>query len=281
MPKFVVVTTFNAKGYGQYAQKFLRTFISHWPKEVNLWVYTENCKISEIAPNLKVLDLHEVSPAIVKFKDKWKNEPKANGDVSRDPIRSKRRDAGKGFKWDAIRFSHKVYSIFHCAATTDAEILIWMDADMICHSPIAMDQLNHLIPEQKDLCYLGRDGKYPECGLYSLNLSHYAIKLFLAEFQRMYDQAEQGIFLLEEWHDSFVFEEVRKKFPNLNLLNWSAGLSDIRPNRFNSQGEGHPLINSDWGAYLDHLKGTRKIRGKSNEIDLKVNRTEAYWTNNV
>jgi hypothetical protein len=281
MPKYVVVTTFNAKGYDQYAQKFLKTFINHWPKEIIINIYTEECVIYEVAPNFKVYDLHKVSLDIVKFKEKWKNDPKANGDVRNDPIRSRRKDAGKGFKWDAIRFCHKVYSIFHCAATTDAEILIWMDADMICHSPISLDTINSLIPKHKDLCYLGRDGKYPECGLYSLNLSHNLVKLFLKEFKRMYDEAENGIFQLDEWHDSFVFEEVRKKFPNLELLNWSKELTDIKPNKFNSQGEGHPLINTQWGAYLDHLKGSRKISGKSNLLDLKVQRKELYWTNNV
>ena len=42
-------------------------------------------------------------------------------------------------------------------------------------------------------------------------------------------------------------------------------------------GEGHPLINSEWGAWLDHLKGARKDLGRSKRVDLKVPRTEAYW----
>lgn len=278
MPKYGFVTTFHAKGYEQYAQKFIKTFIDNWPKEISLYVYTENCQICESAENIIVRDLHSVSDDLVRFKNKWKSVPKANGDVSLDPIRSKRRDAGKGFKWDAVRFAHKVYSIFHCAKNTDVDILVWIDADMICHSPITTNEINRLIPFHKDLCYLGRDGKYPECGLYALNLQSNSILKFLLEFQRMYDDADNGIFTLDEWHDSFVFEEVRKKFPNLNTLNWSANLPDIRPNKNNSKGEGHPLINSDWGAYLDHLKGSRKKQGKSLQTDLKVTRNEKYWT---
>jgi hypothetical protein len=54
----------------------------------------------------------------------------------------------------------------------------------------------------------------------------------------------------------------------LRELNWSQDI--IR-------GEGHPLINSEWGAYLDHLKGDRKELGRSKDDDLKVKRTEAYW----
>jgi len=278
MSKFVVVTTFNAKGYEQYAQKFIKTFLASWPVEVRLLVYAENCTVHETAPNLTVFDLMKVSKEIVNFKNKWMNVPKANGDVSKDPVRSKRPDAGKGFKWDAVRFSHKVYSIFHAARENTEDTLIWMDADMVCHSPISIFDLQRLIPGEKDLCYLGRDGKYPECGLYSMNLKSITVKNFLTEFQRVYDEAEQGIFLLDEWHDSFVFEDVLNRFQNINKLNWSASLGDLRPSKKNSKGEGHPLINSEWGAYLDHLKGSRKNTGKSLITDLVVTRNESYWS---
>jgi hypothetical protein len=102
---------------------------------------------------------------------------------------------------------------------------------------------------------------------------------FLKEFQRVYDDPESqgGIFTMAEWHDSFVFDEVRKKIPNLNQHSWSASLTDLRPRPGMSMGEGHPLINCEWGAYLDHLKGGRKQLGKSKRDDLKVQRTEPYW----
>jgi hypothetical protein len=130
-----------------------------------------------------------------------------------------------------------------------------------------MEQITKLIPADKELCFLGREGKYTECGLYAMNLRSSMITRFLENFQQMYDHAEQGIFTLDEWHDSFVFDAVRR---NLALveLNWSKGI--IR-------GEGHPLINSEWGAYLDHLKGDRKSLGRSKPSDLKIIRTEPYW----
>ena len=85
----------------------------------------------------------------------------------------------------------------------------------------------------------------------------------------MYDCAELGIFTLEEWHDSFVFDAVRRNVV-LNELDWSSNIVT---------GEGHPLINTEWGAYLDHLKGARKDLGRSHSKDLLVNRTEPYWMN--
>lgn len=275
--KYTVVTTFHQAGYEQYGRRMIETFLKNWPTEVNLYVYAENCHVSESASNLIVKNLHEASPDLVKFKETWKNVPKANGDVSNDPIRSRRKDSGKGFKWHAVRFAHKVYSIFACARETDTDILIWMDADTICHSPISINDLNRMIPDNKDLCYLGRKGKYSECGLYSLNLKTEQTKMFLMEFQRMYDKAEAGIFQLEEWHDSFVFDAVKDRMPFLKKLDWAEKLYDIRPRPGSSMGEGHPLINSEWGAWLDHLKGNRKHLGKSKREDLKIQRSEAYW----
>ena len=265
--KYAVVTTFHEKGLQEYGQRMIDTFCKNWPKEVILNIYPELCDpIVKNHDHVKLTRLEEVEE-LMTFKNTWKNVPKANGDVSADPVRSKRKDAGKGFKWDAIRFAHKVYAIFHCARHIDADILIWMDADTICHSPITVETIRRLIPVDKDLCFLGRKGKFSECGLYSMNLRSSAVQLFLEKFEWMYNYAEQGIFTLEEWHDSFVFDAVRKKV-KLNEFDWSSHLIT---------GEGHPLINSEWGAYLDHLKGGRKKLGRSKSEDLKIRRRESYW----
>jgi hypothetical protein len=275
--KIAVVTTFHEEGLKKYAQRMIDTFCQNWPKDITLYLYAEKC-VPRIPDHNQVVlrDLDSVKE-LVNFKNQWKGVPKANGDVSKDPVRSKRKDAGKGFKWHAVRFAHKVYAIFDCARNTDADILIWMDADTVCHSPITMLDVQQLIPNEMDLCYLGRKGKYSECGLYSLNLKTDQTRMFLYEFQRMYDRAESGIFLLDEWHDSFVFDRVREKFPFLKQLDWAADLNDLRSNPRMSAGEGHPLINSRWGAYLDHLKGNRKDTGRSDLKDLKIKRTEDYW----
>ena len=267
--KYAVVTTFNDKGLKAYGQRMIDSFCKNWPKEVTLHLYPEDT--NPAVPDhtqITLTDMRTSVPDLMAFKDKWKNVPHANGDISSFPRLAARKDSHKPFKWDAVRFAHKVYAIFHCAKTTDADILIWMDADTVCHSPITLEQMENLIPNNYDLCYLGRQGKYSECGLYSLNLRSEMTRNFLNEFQRMYDRAEAGIFLLDEWHDSFVFDAVRVKFPFLEQLNWSEGIIT---------GEGHPLINSAWGAYLDHLKGDRKMLGKSKRSDLKINRTEDYW----
>lgn len=258
--KYTIVTTFNAEGYKTYGSRMIDTFIQTWPRDIPLKVYAESCKISQTASNLEVLDLEAVSADLVAFKNRWRNVPKANGDIGPGSER-------KAFKWQAVRFAHKVYSIFHAAKTHNTEWLIWMDADMVCHSPITLDRVAKFFPDDREICYAGRSNKFTECGLYGLHLTSNAVQEFLKEFQRMYDDAENGIFTLSEWHDSYVFDNVKSR-SNLAELNWSAGLIN---------GEGHPLINCDWGAYIDHLKGKRKSDGRSKLKDLVVPRKEKYW----
>jgi hypothetical protein len=271
--KFVAVTTFHQSGLAEYGQKFIDSFIKNIP--IELMVYAENCVPYVHANNtnkIHVYDLHTESPELVAFKRKYLSDPRANGQGPK----ADRPDATKKFKWDAIRFSHKVYAIFAAAKRTDADVLIWMDADIFCHSNMPRNFLNTFIPEETDIGFLGRTGKYSECGFYSMNLRSPAVQEFLTKFQKMWDDAENGIFTLTEWHDSYVFDVVRKSM-TLKECNWSEQLVDIRPNPKNSKGEGHPLINCELGAYLDHLKGDRKSAGKSYRADLAVTRKELYW----
>jgi hypothetical protein len=149
--KIAVVTTFHEAGLKEYAQYMIDTFCKNWPTEVTLHIYPEKCNPAiKNHDHVTLTDLDSVAN-LTTFKEKWKNVPKANGDVANDPVRSKRKDAGKGFKWNAVRFAHKVYAITDCAKTTEADILIWMDADTICHSPITLERLRQLIPADKDL----------------------------------------------------------------------------------------------------------------------------------
>jgi hypothetical protein len=258
--KYTVCTTFNQAGYEEYGRRMIETFLATWPREVKLKVYAESVAVPHRADNLEVIDLESASAELVAFKTRWRDVPKANGDIGPGSER-------KAFKWQAVRFSHKVYAIFHAARTCGTEWLIWMDGDMVCHSAVSLAQLDRFFPNDRDLCYAGRSNKFTECGLYGMHLTEPETQRFLAEFQRMYDDAENGIFTLSEWHDSFVFDAVRVKFA-LRELNWSAGLIN---------GEGHPLINCEWGAYIDHLKGKRKGQGRSKLKDLVVPRRESYW----
>jgi len=94
---------------------------------------------------------------------------------------------------------------------------------------------------------------------------------FFNEFERMYEDAENGIFKEKEWHDSYIFDVVRK---------WHESKFGVKNNDYAKgliKGEGHPIINTELGAYIDHMKGTRKDAGRSKASDLKIKRTEEHW----
>ena len=268
--KIAVVSTFHRKGYDHYARRMIQTFLQTWPSDIILYVYPEDHTVDESAPNLVVRDLHTSCPDLVAFKQRWSNDPKARGEVATGPVDAKGKAPGLGFRWDAIRFSHKVYSVCHAAANTDADVLFWMDADMVCHSPITHEFIDRMAAPGVGLGFLGRANKFTECGLYSMNLRDSATQEFLVEFKKAYDTGR--LFSFKEYNDCWVFDEVRKevkhKNPNWVWNDWCGG---------RITGEGHPLVNSDWGAYLDHLKGNRKNTGKSLAKDFLKPRTEEYW----
>lgn len=273
-----VVTTFHQEGMEVYGQRFIDSFAKNVDPNVRLIVYAEDCAPINPAPDrIKILNAKVELSKLNKFKATWKDVPKANGKC---PFPEKRpRDHHKEFKWHAIRFANKVYAVFDAAEKSDADWVVWLDADTYVHSPISKEQFNNLLLPEHWITYVGR-GKgsqtWPECGFYGLNLKHDSARIFLKEFERFYEDADNGIFTLDEWHDSYVFghilDNMRSTHPN-----WYDYSSDLYLKEAKTGGGGHPFINCILGTWFDHMKGGRKNQGKSQKKDLMVNRPEDYW----
>ena len=278
MSTITVVTTFHKPGLDLYGQRYINSFAKRVDKRIKLIVYAEDCIPENPDPDqITILDQQTSLPKLMQFKNTWKDVPKANG-IPPDEIKHKRKDWNKDFKWHAVRFANKVYAVFDACARRTATWVVWMDADSFIHSDWSYNNFKRLLPENKYITYVGR-GKgsqtWPECGFYGLNMNHPVCHSFLEEFERMYEDAEGGIFTLEEWHDSFVFGEVLKKFKDFDAAyDYSA---DMYMREAKTGGGGHPLINTELGKYMDHMKGDRKSEGKSKKSDIMVNRTEGYW----
>ena len=279
MTDITVVTTFHKPGLEQYGQRFLDSFAQRVDKKIKLLVYAESCQpINPDPDQIKIFDQFESLPKLNQFKSTWGNVPKANG-IPPEDIKARRpRDWHKEFKWHAIRFANKVYAVFD-ACQRSQDWCVWMDADTFVHSDWRYDDFRKQLPDDVWLTYVGR-GKgsqtWPECGFYGMNLRDPVCKLFLEEFERMYEDAENGIFKLEEWHDSYVFGDIlaRYKARDPNVLDYSA---EMYLKEAKTGGGGHPLINGVLGTWLDHMKGVRKQEGRSRARDIMVNRSESYW----
>jgi len=262
-----------------YGQKFITSFEENVDKRIQLYVYAEDCSpVVKDPTQVLVFNAKEALPKLNAFKEKWGNVPKANG-IPPEDIKARRpRDHHKAFKWDAVRFANKVYAVFD-ACEKSYDWCVWMDADTVVHSKWSYEQFKNLLPEDKWLTYVGR-GKgsqtWPECGFYGMNLNDKTCQKFLKEFERVYEDAEAGIFKLEEWHDSFVFGDLLNKIKERdpNVLDYSA---EMYLKEAKTGGGGHPLINTVLGTWIDHMKGDRKNTGKSLAKDLMVQRNEQYW----
>ena len=283
LKSIAVLTTFHKEGYDLYGKRFLESWCDKVDNKIALMVYAENCAPPVNEDHYFLYFSETELTKLNEFKQRWKDDPKANG-IPPDDIKARRpRDWHKKFKWDAVRFANKTYAVFEAARRwqkmRDGEWLCWLDADTYVHSPLTHEQLSELLPADKWLTYVGR-GKgsqtWPECGFYGMNIKHPTCQKFLEEFERYYDDANNGIFTLEEWHDSFVFGHLLNKFKEQdpNVLDYSA---EMYLREAKTGGGGHPLINGPLGKYFDHMKGGRKEKGKSERKDIMVNRTEAYW----
>jgi len=277
MSDITVITTFHKPGLEKYAQRFLNSFSDQVDKRIKLVVYAEDCNpINPDTDQITVLDAKEALPKLSAFKEKWKNDPKANGIPPDDIKRRRPRDWNKAFKWDAVRFANKTYAVFDACEHSKGWV-VWMDADSYIHSPWSYKDFIALLPNNAYVTYVGRgrgSQTWPECGFYGMNLNHPTCHEFLKDFEQMYEDADNGIFTLEEWHDSYVFGEILKKYKDFPSHDYSA---DMYMREAKTGGGGHPLINGPLGKFMDHMKGGRKDQGKSKPSDIMVKRQEAYW----
>jgi hypothetical protein len=253
----------------------LESHIKFWPDDVKLYAYHEGKEPKLKNNKIVYVNIENVNPELVKFKQRHKNDPVANGEIQeipggvrRDPTAGKN-DKGKGsYLWDAVRFSHKTFAVDHAIKTIDADYILWLDADTYTFRKITTEFVVGLLPNNKLVNFLGRGNKYPECGWVCYNKRHPKITEFMKYWTNLY--INDTIFKELEWHDSYLFWQCVQRIVPEHGVDIGKGAG----------AEGHHVfINSVLGGYIDHMKGKRKILGKSSRSDLRGNRDEDYWKN--
>ena len=189
--KIKVITSYKPGTWNDYTKRSVMSVLEHWPKEVNVCVYHE-AQPQDLFSNTRVewIDLHHAQPELLKFKNKHKDDPVANGELKEIPggvrrVGSGQSVGGKGsFQWNAVRFANKVFCVTHAIKNSQGyDYLIWLDADTYTFRPMPEEFLFELLPRDTMLTYLGREnpdlndgGKDPECGFVGYNLNHSEIQ---------------------------------------------------------------------------------------------------------
>ena len=254
---FSAVTTFNLEKH-KYGIEMINSFFANWPDEVKLTAYIENASPIDdalVKNKIVIKEFHENIPEYRLFKKKFKEKEKYTDD----------------FRFNVFRFAHKVYAISKALKDVKTKYLIWLDSDIKTHKKIPISFLHSLVDDTRYLSYLGRENisikhlNYSECGFLVFNTEHFIHSQFWRDMMQMYDGGK--LFQEKEWHDSYIFDVVRKNLEiNSNIKNINIsdmGLVDIKS-------EDHVFVASVLGKFMDHKKGNRKHNKWSNELLYRI-----------
>lgn len=248
---FHVVTTCNRAGWEQTGRRMAKSFLERWP--VPLTIYAE-----DFEPDVDGLTVR----AMPKWLDYFKRSNSTIG------ARCGMTRNGYDFRFDGVKFSHKVAALTDFAIPIIAGIVTWIDADTFTHSDVSEDWLEGLFPGKGYIAWLDRVNTFPECGFVMYRASHPYHRNFMESFRRTYESGE--VFKLKETHDSFVLQHLVQCKMNVGKIEPPVSLSG-------DNGWHHPFVNGPLGSRLDHMKGPRKTEGRSRPLDLRNPRLEPYW----
>lgn len=225
--KVDVISTFSPAYYDTIAKFFVKSCIEHLSDSVNLKLYVDDLNIPT-GRNFQLFDLEKTVPDLKEFKERNKNR-------SQD-----------GWRSAAITFSHKVYATWHAAKNTDADILVWLDADTELLTRIDKEYFTKFLPLNLDIGYLGRNS-ITETGFIVFNLKNSNTHNFLDVYKDLYDSDK--LFDHKQWHDGYIFDRVREDLEGKGVLNTqNISPAGIKKSHFNNLHKG----------FIMHHKGDDK-----------------------
>lgn len=248
-----VVTTMNLNGWIQGGERMVGSFRANWPEDVELVIYAEGFGLPD-DPLVRKL------PAwLDEFKKRHATNPRVNGQTL-----SRRYD----FRFDAVKFSHKVAALTDAALSQSEGIMIWLDADTFTHAPVTKEWLHSLFPQPSYVAWLDRENCYPECGFVMFRCDHRSHIRVMEAFRDLY--VTDQLFRYGEWHDSYLLQGLILGMVKDGSIEPPVSLSGDKK-------WSHPFVNGPLGACMDHMKGDRKRRGRSDRRDMRFQRSEPYW----
>ena len=267
--KIAIVTTFSNKDFDRYPKAMIQSIAAYWPQEVDLFVQLDEEPESDnirqkIVESLEEIGIERVVNISMSFSDAQKEFLARNKNNPKVPESS-------NYRFQYVKFSYKVFALKSAlgyALANEYTHLIWVDADVITKKKIKMEDIEKLLPTKEDgVSYLGRkDWNHSECGFMAFDLTKEEVSLCSGTINidhvlgasiinNLYnDYTTDNVLSRQEWHDSYVFDEIRKEL-KIDGKNLSEGV------------EGRDVFDrcvlSEW---MEHLKGNRKNKGVKAEV---------------
>jgi len=249
--KIDVMTSFSREYYDNLGKWSVSTFLKYWPEDIRLLAYVEGCKMED-HPRIKQIPLASLDAEFHNFQnsDKWKARTKTF--------------AKKGYSWvDAVM-------------TSDADYLIWLDADVMTTKPISKEFIEEWCDPNLLSSFMGVyfEDKFDkktqqvivfdkpklgaETGIYFYNLKHPEAKNFARRYKEYYTQGLHKN--LRRFIDTDVFGACVEEFTE----------KGVKFNNFNTSNRRTPLPRTPLHPSLQHLKAGIKRSDNVQEVLRKI-----------
>lgn len=234
-----IVTSMNKKYFDEGACYTLTSWDKKFPNKVEIHVYSEDLGNPRgFSTRVKFHNLHRECPEVLAFEKKHKNNEYYNG-----------KKPSYNYRWDAIKFSNKIFPLFRFLKEHPNQKVYWIDCDVYCQTEFSVLELDRLMPNGKLVSYIGRFDTHSECGFVGYNTWQKETYDFVSLFESYYHA--NNLEKLEQTHDSYVFDIARKKFGKPTQF------VDLNSTRTDDK---NPVATSQIGQYLTHVKGDDKDR---------------------
>lgn len=213
-----VCTTFPNNCWEVYARQMLRSFVQYWPAKIPLLVQLDD---DLLFPDVSTILRPQDGIAVGRLEE----HKKFVG-------RNKDKEDPTNYRKQPVRFCHKVFAIHRAyeAACKQRETgegapryLIWMDADVFTIRTVNYAEVVACLPKEGDATsYLGRkDWEHSECGWLAFDLENGGDKIIDDMYQAYVTDA---VLQMEQWHDSWVFDNVALDIKRTNLTEDKPGM---------------------------------------------------------
>jgi len=189
--KIEVITSFHKPYFDLIGKDCIDSIIKYWPSEINLTCYVEGFDMVGY-DQIKKINFTELGNDYINFQN-------------------------KNYTSKTKKFAKKAFSFIHAMENSDADRIIWIDADTVTRKNMSLKFLKSLLPDSVLSTHMGvvytSDKKgnignwlVPETGFFGVNTSH---NLFQDFRNRYKDNYIKGTFDgLRRQYDNDVYGSV-------------------------------------------------------------------------
>jgi cellulose synthase/poly-beta-1,6-N-acetylglucosamine synthase-like glycosyltransferase len=238
-----IITSFHKPYFDLIGKDCIESWIKYWPKEVRLTCYVEDF-IMPVYDRINCVSFDKLGEDYESFQ---------SGNY------------GRGTK----KFAKKAFSFIHAMEHSDADRIVWVDADTITKKTISLPFLKSLLPDDKlsthmGVTYLdskdGRTGKWfvPETGFFAINKKHAMFSDFLELYKKTYVKGKFTGLRRQYDNDVYGYAIKKLKAPSFDLC------------EKNKKSYKTPLKHTILGEYLYHFKA-KHSKHMLKSADVSVN----------